>query len=110
LFQMLHVITITLVAFAMAPAVAHALERPGKVPLPKEAYVTVQQIYYPGFTIAGVGEFAGFIAVALLLWPTPRGTAAFWLALGALLGVLAMQAVYWIAIHPINKFSLQEKL
>ena len=79
-------------------------ELPGKVRLPKEAHVTVQRIYYPGFTIAGVGEFAAFIAVALLLWSTPRGTAAFWLALGALLGVLAMQAVYWIAIHPINKF------
>jgi len=97
LFQMLHVIAITLVAFAMAPAVAHALELPGKVRPPKEAYLTVQQIYYPGFTIA------------LLLWSTPRGTAAFWLALGALLGVLAMQAVYWIAIHPINKFGLQGK-
>jgi hypothetical protein len=47
--------------------------------------------------------------VALLLWSTPLGTVAFWLALGALLGVLAMQAVYWIAIHPINKFWLQGK-
>jgi hypothetical protein len=93
----------------MAPAVAHALELPGKVRLPKEAYVAGQQIYYPGFTIAGFGEFAAFIAVALLLWSTPRGTVAFWLALGALLGVLAMQAVYWIAIHPINKFWLQGK-
>jgi hypothetical protein len=44
-------------------------ELPGKVRLPKEAYVTVQQIYYPGFTIAGVGEFAAFIAVAFLLGP-----------------------------------------
>jgi hypothetical protein len=79
---MLHVLAITLVALAMAPAVAHALELPGKVRLPKEAYVTVQQIYYPGFTIAGVGEFAAFIAVALLLWSTPRGSLAFWLALG----------------------------
>lgn len=109
LFQMLHVIAITLVALAMAPAVAHALELPGKVRLPKEAYVTVQQIYYPGFTIAGFGEVVAVIAVALLLWSTPRGTVAFWLALGALLGVLAMQAVYWIAIHPINKFWLQGK-
>ncbi|HEY1472077.1 MAG TPA: anthrone oxygenase family protein [Candidatus Acidoferrum sp.] len=109
LFQMLHVIAITLVSLAMAPAVAHALELPGKVRLPKEAYVTVQQIYYPGFTIAGFGEVVAVIAVALLLWSTPRGTVAFWLALGALLGVLAMQAVYWIAIHPINKFWLQGK-
>jgi hypothetical protein len=107
---MLHVIAITLIALAMAPAVGHALKLPGKVRFPKEMYVTVQQIYYPGFTIAGVGEFAAFIPVALLLWSTPRGTVAFWLALGALLGVLAMQAVYGIAIHPINKFWLQGKI
>jgi hypothetical protein len=53
LFQMLHVIAITLAALAMAPAVAHALELPGKARLSKEAHVTVQQIYYPRFTIAG---------------------------------------------------------
>jgi hypothetical protein len=44
LFQMLYVIAITLVAFAMAPAVAHMLELPGKVRLPKQTYVTMQQI------------------------------------------------------------------
>jgi hypothetical protein len=44
LFQMLYVIAITLVAFAMAPAMAHMLELPGKVRLPKETYVTMQQI------------------------------------------------------------------
>jgi hypothetical protein len=38
LFQMLHVIAITLVAFAMAPAVAHALKLPGKVRLPKNCW------------------------------------------------------------------------
>lgn len=104
---MLHAIAITLVALAMAPAVAHALELPGKVCLPKEAYVTVQQIYYPGFTVAGCGEFAAFIAVALLLWSTPRGTVAFWLALG---GVLATQGVYWIAIHRSISFGYREKV
>ena len=44
LFQMLCVIAITLVAFAMAPAVAHMLELPGKLRLPKETHVTIQQI------------------------------------------------------------------
>ena len=34
---------------------------------------------------------------------------AFRLALGVLLGILAMQAVYWIAIHPSNKFWLLGK-
>jgi len=84
-------------------------ELPGKVRLPKEAHVTVQRIYYPGFTIAGVGEFAAFIAVALLLWSTPRGTAAFWLALGALLGVLAMQAVYLDCDSPNQQILIAGK-
>jgi hypothetical protein len=44
LFQMLYVIAITLVAFAMAPAVAHMLELPRKMRLPKQTYVPMQQI------------------------------------------------------------------
>ena len=44
MFQMLYVIAITLVAFAMAPAVTHMLELPGEVRLPKQTYVTMQQI------------------------------------------------------------------
>jgi hypothetical protein len=44
----LQVITLMLVALAMAPAVAHALEFPGKKRLSKDAYLTVQGIYYPG--------------------------------------------------------------
>jgi hypothetical protein len=52
----LEVITIFLVAIAMSMAVAHALEFPGKLRLDHKTYATVQTIYYPGFTVAGVGE------------------------------------------------------
>ena len=58
--QVLQVQTVILVSVAMAPALAHALELPGKLRLDREVYLQVQLIYYPGFTIAGgVGEVGG---------------------------------------------------
>jgi hypothetical protein len=57
MFFALQVATVFLVSIAMALSLAHALELPGKLRLDKEAYLTVQPIYYPGFTIGGgVGE------------------------------------------------------
>jgi hypothetical protein len=48
MFTTLQVVTLMLVALAMAPAVVHVLEFPGKMRLSKDAYFTVQRIYYPG--------------------------------------------------------------
>lgn len=101
------VLTVVLVALAMAPALAHALELPGKMRLTEEVYFAVQRIYYPGFTIAGIGEPASFISIIVLLFLTPRATVAFWLTLVALIGLLGMQVVYWIFLHPVNKVWLQ---
>jgi hypothetical protein len=68
----------------MVPAVAHALELPGKLRLQKETYLAVQPIYYPGFTvIGGVGEVLGLLATFALVWVTPRGSDVFWLTLSA---------------------------
>jgi len=92
----------------MAMALAHALELPGKKRLARESYLAVQTIYYPGFTIAGgIGEAGGLMATLVLLTLTPPGSAAFWLTLVALLGLIGMQAVYWIFTHPVNKYWLQ---
>jgi len=108
MFQTAEIISILLVALAMAPAVAHLLEFPGKRRLTKADYLTVQPIYYPGFTIAGgVGEVGGLISVFAILLLTPRGTPAFWLRLVALLAMLGMQGVFWIFTQPVNKFWLQ---
>jgi hypothetical protein len=93
----------------MVPAVAHALELPGKMRLSKDAYFAVQRIYYPGFTIAGIAEPASVISTIMLLFFIPRGTSAFALALVALLGFMSMQAVYWIFIHSINRVWLRRE-
>jgi hypothetical protein len=37
----------------------------------------------------------------------PLGTADFWLTLAALLGLIGMQATYWLFTHPVNKFWLR---
>jgi len=111
MFDVLQVLTVILVVVAMAPALAHALELPGKMRLPKDAYFVVQPIYYPGFTIAGMSEPLGIISTVILSVLTPRGSADFWLTLVALLGLISMQTVYWLFTHPVNTFWLQgEKL
>jgi hypothetical protein len=62
---------------------------------------------YPGFTIGGFAEPAGLILTIILLFFTPLGTADFWLTLAALLGLIGMQATYWLLTHPVNKFWLR---
>jgi hypothetical protein len=107
MFDTLQVLTVLLVAVAMSLTLAHALELPGKMRLSKDAYCAMQPIYYPGFTIGGFAEPAGLILTIILLCFTPLGTADFWLILAALLGLIGMQATYWLFTHPVNKFWLQ---
>ncbi|MGH9897422.1 MAG: anthrone oxygenase family protein [Pyrinomonadaceae bacterium] len=99
--------TVILVAVAMALALAHALELPGKMRLEKETYYAMQPIYYPGFTIGGISEPAGIILTIILLFLTPTRSTEFWLMIAALFGLIGMQAVYWLFTHPVNKFWLE---
>jgi hypothetical protein len=112
MFHLLQVLAVILVAAAMGLALAHALELPGKMRLTKEAYYAMQPIYYPGFTIGGgIAEAGGILTTILLVCLTPSGSAAFWLTLAAVLGLLGMEAVYWLWTHPVNQFWLEgEKL
>src|SRR5437016_2528061 len=108
MFQTVEIVSILLVALAMAPALAHLLEFPGKSRLTKDAYLTVQPIYYPGFTIAGgIGEVGGLISVLVILVLTPQNVPAFWLRLVALAAMIGMQIVFWVFTQPVNKFWLQ---
>lgn len=109
MLTVLQVITLLLVAVAMTPALAHALEFPGKMRLSEDAYLVVQRIYYPGFTIAGVVESISMIAALALVIITPRESVAFELSLVALLLLVAMHAIYWIVTAPVNKIWLKEE-
>jgi anthrone oxygenase-like protein len=111
MFDLLQILTLVLVVLAMVPALAHALELPGKLRLTKNAYFAVQPIYYPGFTIAGISEPVAIVSTIILLVFTPLGSGDFWLTLAGLLGLISMHAVYWLFTHPVNNFWIQgEKL
>ncbi len=104
----LGVATVFLAAIALSLSLAHALELPGKLRLDKSAYLAVQQIYYPGFTLGGVGEGLSMPAALALLVVTPAGTTRFWWTLAGFVALVAMHAAYWILTHPVNKFWLRD--
>jgi len=106
--QVLQILTVSLVAIAMALALAHALELPGKLRLAKEQYLAVQPIYYPGFTVGGAAEPLGLLMTLVLLFWMPRGGVAFWLTVGAVVSLVAMHATYWLLTHPVNNFWLKD--
>ena len=64
---------------AVALALAHALELPGKLRLSEEEYLRIESIYYPGFTYGGACEFVGLVLLLIMVLLTPGGTTAFWL-------------------------------
>jgi hypothetical protein len=101
------ILTLLLVAIAFGLSLAHALELPGKLRLDEAAYRTVQQIYYPGFTVGGAAEPLSILALAALLYLTPFGTTRFWWITAALLLMLAAHATYWLITHPVNQFWVE---
>lgn len=109
MFQILQIVTAMLVAMAMAFPIAHAAEFPGKRRLTKEEYLTVQPIYYPGFTFGGlVGEFGGLVTTFLLAVMTQIDDAAFWWVAASCLSLIIMHGIYWTMTHPVNNFWLKD--
>jgi hypothetical protein len=102
------IVTLLLVAIAMALSLAHALELPGKLRLKEATYKSVQAIYYPGFTVGGFAEIGGIIALAILLYLTPYPSARFWWILAALVLLVAEHATYWLVTHPVNNFWVED--
>jgi hypothetical protein len=104
----LKISAVLIVALAMEMALAHALELPGKLRLPKEHYLAVQAIYYPGFTYAGMAEPLGVAVTALLAFVMPASSLSFWLTVSSCIALVAMHAIYWILIHPVNNFWVKD--
>ena len=103
----LQVVAVMFVSIAMALALAHALELPGKLRLSEETYRAVQEIYYPGFTFGGAGEGLALLSVLALLFLTPSGR-PFWFTLAAFIALVAMHGTYWLLTHPVNKFWVKD--
>jgi hypothetical protein len=110
MYLLLQIGTVFLVAVAMTPALAHALELPGKMRLDRQAYLTVQPIYYPGFTVVGgAAEVLSPILTLVLLVTTPTSSSPFVWILAGLVFLLAMHAVYWTVTHPVNRVWLKDQ-
>jgi hypothetical protein len=109
MYLALQIATVVLVSVAMALSLAHALELPGKLRLDEKTYTAMQTIYYPGFTIAGMSEPAGIIALLILLLATPSASAAFWWTFAAVVALAASHGAYWLVTHPVNKFWLKDQ-
>jgi hypothetical protein len=104
------IVTLMLVALAMATSVAHALELPGKLRLPRDTYLAVQSIYYPGFLIGGgFGEVAGILGTVTLLFLTPSRSIAFWLTAAACILMVLMHLIFWVFTQPVNRFWLRHQ-
>jgi hypothetical protein len=93
-------LALVLTAVALVPAAAHVLELPNKLPLAREAYLTVQQVYRGWSRI-------GFVVVAATI-------ATLWLAVVsdessevpatiAFLAILMTQVVFWLYTFPVNR-------
>ncbi len=101
--QALQIASLVLVAIAWALAFTHAAEYPGKMRLDRDAYLTVQGIYYPGFTFGGAAEPLSILALIALLVLAPLEGAVFWLTALALLAAVITHVIFWFVTQPVNR-------
>ena len=94
--------SVLFVALAFAPSLAHLLELPHKIGLPREEYFIVQQIYR-GWALLGIVIFAALVSTLLLAVTSRRNRRASAWALAAFLAVAATQAVFWTFTFPTNQ-------
>jgi len=93
-------LALVLTAVALMPAAAHVLELPNKLPLAREAYLTVQQIYR-GWNRAG---FVVIAAIVATLWfAVVADESAEIPATLAFVAILMTQVVFWVYTYPVNR-------
>jgi hypothetical protein len=86
-------------ALALAPALAHVMELPNKIRMPRDAYLTVQSIYR-GWQFVGIVVVGALVSTFLLM--QVADASAFAPALIAFLCIVATQVVFWVLTFPVN--------
>lgn len=95
--------TIMLVALAMAAAVCHFMELPGKMEYDAPLYVMLHRTLYPTFgQTAGIAEALGVISSVVLVWRVRQQRAFRPTLIGAILMVIA-HVVFWTIVQPANE-------
>jgi len=93
-------LALVLTAVALVPGAAHVLELPNKLPLERDAYLIVQQVYR-GWSRLGFVVIAALIATLWLAVVADEGS-----EVPATLGFLAIlmtQVVFWTFTFPVNR-------
>jgi hypothetical protein len=93
-------LAIVLTALALGPGMAHVMELPNKLPMTRDAYLTVQRVYRGWNRIAVV--VIGALFATLVLTLTVEGD-AFVPALLAFLAIVGTQIVFWVFTFPVNR-------
>ncbi len=88
--------------FALGGALAHAYELPTRSVLDRDAYFTVQGIYR-GWNLLAIVLLVQLISMIAVAWRYRRRERLRNLALLALGGLVAAQAVFWIWTFPANQ-------
>lgn len=101
LYDVVFFVALISTALALGGAVAHVLELPNKIGLPRDHYFIVQSIYAGWNRLAYLLaiQLASIIAVIVL---SRRVTTVLWPAVAAFLGLVAAQVVFWTTTFPTN--------
>ena len=93
-------LSVLLTSLTLGPAMAHLLEAPVKLFLPREQYFQVQQIYR-GWGFAGIFVMGALLSTVWLA--TSVQGQAFWLSLAACGCLAGAQLVFWAVTFPTNR-------
>jgi len=98
--SLVELLALVLTALALVPAAAHVIEMPNKMPLPRDAYLTVQRVYR-GWAFAGIVVVGALIATLWLAAVVDgRAVVPAVIAFGA---ILLTQVVFWVFTFPVNR-------
>ena len=98
----IYFLSLLFAALALAPATAHLLELPNKINLPREDYLTVQQIYR-GWNLLGFVVAGALLSTLALTITVSQERRAFVFALIAFLCIVGTQVVFWSYTYPANQ-------
>lgn len=96
-------------ALALGPALAHLLELPNKIALPRDAYFTVQQIY-AGWSLLGVVLLVHLVSILAVIAFAGSDHRLRRCAIVALLCLVGAQALFWVFIYPANAATANWKV
>ena len=95
-------LALVLTALALVPEGAHVLQLPNKLPMSRDAYLAVQQVYR-GWNRVGVAVLPAVIATLWLALIADKATEA--PAAIAFVAMLMTQLVFWSFTFPVNRLT-----